>query len=151
MIDDILAAFRRCRKPPEFYRLQIAIENFVCPREAAELISLRDRLPAEARPWIDRLATRAFSEVGEPKPYTRLRLGTHVWFYGHGPDEPRRPHLLLGFCGGAHRLTLPLPVALQHLDAAQFDVVVLTDPTNRAYMQGIEDYADSFDGILRRL
>lgn len=151
LMDDIVSAFGRCRRPTDFYKLRIAIENFLSPVEAAHLIALRDRLPAEAQDSIDTLARRAFSEISEPKPYERLRLGTHVYFYGHGPGEARRPDLLIAFCGSAQRLLLPIPVALQHMNADQFDVVVLTDPANRAYMMGIEGYADSFAGILRRL
>lgn len=148
---DILRAFRRCRRDTDFYRLQIALENILSPAEVADLMALRGKLPARAQGWVDELQARAFSEIAEPRPYERLRLGTHVWFYGHGPDEERRPHLLVAFCGSANRLMLPIPVFLQHLDASRFDVVVLTDPADRAYMAGIEAYAVDFDGIMRRL
>lgn len=148
---DIIAGFNRCRKVTDFYRLQIAAEDYLSPTEFAQLYEQRKQLPTQAREWLDTFAGLLFGEIPEPRQYARQRLGDHVWFFGHGPGEKRRPRLLIGFCGGMHRLMVPISIALQHVDAEEFDVVVLTDPTRRRYLFGIDDFADDFDGILTRL
>lgn len=148
---DIIAGFNRCRKVTDFYRLQIAAEDYLSPTEFAQLCDQRSQLPAQAQEWLDNFADLLFGEIPEARQYARQRLGDHVWFFGHGPDEKPRPRLLIGFCGALHRLMVPISIALQHIDPDQFDIVVLTDPTRRRYLFGIDDFADDFDGIISQL
>lgn len=150
-MNDIVRAFHGCRKATDFYKVQIALENCLSPGEARDLAANRDQLAAPAREWLDGFIGAIFNERPDVRAYARLRLCDHVWFYGHAPGEARRKHLLLAFCGAAHRLMVPVTVALQHIDAAEFDVVVLTDPSRRGYLAGIDGFASDFAGILDRL
>ena len=147
---DIVEAFRKCRKETDFYRIQIALENCLAPAEVAGLADRRIELPGPARAWLDQMLDRLFREIGEPRPYTGLPLSEHVWFYGHAPDEPRRPDLLLAFCGNAQRLMMPVSVALQHIESSRFDVVVFTDPARQAYISGIKGYGADAAAVLDR-
>lgn len=154
-MDQIVAAFRRCRKPTDFYRLQISIEDFVTPQEFAELCQRRAELPAPAHDWLDKLSGLMFGEIAEPREYARTKIASQVWFYGadasRSGQAPARPDLLVCFCGLWQRLMSPISTILQHVDASRCDVVVLTDPSKRAFFHGIDGYAESFDAILSRL
>ena len=151
MIEAILASFRRCRNEKDFWRVQLDAEHRLTPAEFARLIEVKADLPSSAQAWLDKVG--AIGAFGQ-RPiagFQRKVLHDGVTLYSDGQGAARSKRLIIGFCGLAHQLMLPIPCMLQYLDPAQCDVLVLRDPDREHYFGGIGDYASSFPGLLERL
>jgi hypothetical protein len=85
-----------------------------------------------------------------PEPYLRRRIAPYMSFYST-PGGRGRKILLICFKGRAHRLLLPIPVFLQHLPAAEYDVLMLSDPHRLAYIQGLPGIPEGFPGLIRAI
>jgi hypothetical protein len=48
--------------------------------------------------------------------------------------------LLIGFCGNANRLMLPIPVFLQFVPEDGYDVLILRDPSRTGYLRGVPGF-----------
>jgi hypothetical protein len=74
------------------------------------------------------------SGAGEPQPFARRVLAPGASLYSAAGGAAERA-LLVGFCGRADRLMLPLPVVLQHLPARDWDLLLLRD-SHKAHYRG---------------
>ncbi len=130
-----------CRTAAELYRLLIKVECDDVPAEIAAALRADYPLPADVRSWLGKMRTMMFSQADAVQPYWRRRISANVALYStREAQEPR--DLLIAFCGLSDRLQAPLPVILQHIDGARFDVLVLRDPTKRIYLRGVPGYGD---------
>jgi hypothetical protein len=84
------------------------------------------------------------------EPFARRELSEGATLYtGRGPASGRS--LMVGFCGKANRLMMPLPVFLQHLPAADWDVLVLKDARRTHFRRGVGGFAGNFPGLVGRV
>ncbi|MGE0666255.1 MAG: hypothetical protein AB7O49_06820 [Sphingomonadales bacterium] len=150
-MNPIVDQFLACRKPADFYRLQILLECDAAPGEIASAFGQESLLPREAADWLAHARRMMFVQSARVQPYGRRRIAPHVALYPgrRGEGEPRE--LLVAFCGLADRLQVPVPVVLQHLDARRYDVLLLRDPTKRIYLQGVPDYAPDLAQVAERI
>lgn len=127
------------RTPAEAYRLAIDIENRLAPAELAALPLLTGDLPWKTRRQIWR--TRRLMRHGHAsaRAYRREELAPGATLYRGAPSADR---LLIVFCGTAGRPMLPVAVFLQFIPEDAFDVLVLKDPTGKAYTAGIQGLGD---------
>ena len=143
-------SFNRCRTPADFYQVQIDLENTCVPSEIVALREKSKTLPAPARRWLDGLEVMMRRGSATVQPFRRLPLSDNVWYFQTGAP-PEAKSLLVGFCGNALRLMLPIPVFLQHVPARDFDVVVLRDPSRCFYLRGVPEYAPHLAEVVARL
>lgn len=80
----------------------------------------------------------------------RHRLRQRLTLFTTGGSRSDKT-LAICFSGRAQRMMMPLPVFLQHIDAAQVDVAFMRDPTRNSYRQGIGGVADSLEASIDRL
>jgi hypothetical protein len=96
-------------------------------------------------------ATMAFlSRQARLEPFRRRVLAQEAALY-EGEAASSERSLLVGFCGMADRLMLPLPMILQHLPARRWDVLLLTDSRRAHYRKGCLGFADSLPDLVRRV
>ena len=147
LVDHFLA----CRKPADFYRLQILLECECVPSELAAAFQYESVLPPEALDWVATTRAMMFAQSRGIQPFARRRIRNHALLYAAPDltDEPR--DLLVAFCGLADRLQVPIPVVLQHLDARRTDVLLLRDPTKRIYLQGVPGYGPGLAEVAERI
>ena len=178
MIAGYRRAARRCRTVNQFNALHIALDNRLTPAELVALVHqqgpwFRPRLqlrralrllpqrwrhaqpqhaPAALRDeWLRKLL-RFYAMVRKPRPepFARRKLSRHLRLYSSG--GPRRDKtLLLCFVGSAQRPMMPLPVFLQHLDAASTDVLMVGYPRGVGLRRGLPELAGSFEASIDRL
>jgi hypothetical protein len=144
-----------CTTENTFNRLHIELENICTPRELAGIaeLSRRWRFPKAGRRWLERLR-RLSPEVFDtpPRPYERRALDRQIFFYGDPKFAPGGRGLLIGFTGGARRLLLPIPIILQFIDPAAWDVLLVSRKAgHRSYLQGFEGISEDFPGLVAHI
>lgn len=171
-------AARRCRSVNQFNALHIALENRMTP---AELMALRRergrwfalrmllqrslrllppswrRADAEAAPaalrdeWLRKLH-RFYTQAvkPQPEPFRRRKLSRHLRLYSAGGARHDKT-LLICFVGASQRPFLPVPVFLQHLDAARTDVLLVGYPRGKGLRGGLPELGGSFEESIDKL
>jgi hypothetical protein len=145
------AAFEACRTPADFYRLQISLENECAPAELLPAFECRDRLPAPARKWIERLHSMMRRGGQTFQPFAREVLAENALFFHDGSIPRHDKSLLVCFCGNFQRLMIQLPVFLQHVPARDFDVLVFRDPRKLFFLRGVPGYVPDLAALPERL
>lgn len=177
MIECYRRATRRCRTVNQLNALHIALENRITP---LELVALRDaqgpwfrlrtllqsawRLPfvalkqkdatsprAQRDRWLRRLY-RLYMQAAEPQPqaFRRRKLSRHLRLYSANASRHDKS-LLICFVGSSQRPFLPVPVFLQHLDAARTDVLLVGYPRGKGHRHGLPELGGSFEESMDRL
>ena len=146
---DVAAAVAACVTPADHYRRQLRAENRLAPAEVAALAAGADALPEPAQAWIERLMAMCRRVAPGIEAYRRHDLAPSVSFYeGQGPAARS---LVVCFTGVAQRMTLPIAPFLQALPASRCNVVVLRDPMQRAFIEGVPGYAADLPALAARL
>ncbi|MEO8243414.1 MAG: hypothetical protein ABI832_13995 [bacterium] len=68
-----------------------------------------------------------------------------------GADSPAGRRLLIAFTGRKNRMMMPLPLFLQEVEAATWDVLVLRDSRLSQFRLGCEGLADTFPDLARKV
>lgn len=148
---DVVAALAACATTADLYRAQIDAENRMTPEEVAALAAEATALPEAARPWITRLDGMVRRVRPAPQPYRRRVIAADATlFEAEGAPGVRRD-LVIGFCGVAHRLMMPVAPVLQAFPAARCDVLVLSDDSQANFLLGIPGYAADPVALATRL
>jgi hypothetical protein len=125
----------------------IALENTCTATEFLEMAS--QSLPAGIAPMVAVTAARIVSLHARPKHFQKIDLSPDVTLLKPVTAAVRR--LVVCFCGGAHRLMLPLPMFLQIVPEDQFDLLILRDRSRRLYLGGATDFGTTFAQTLSML
>ena len=142
MLDDIVNALQACRSEREFWRVHIKAENGLTPLEVAALIKFRHRLPRASQLWLEGLASLGeLRRRASRSAFCRQPVAPHVDLYRDPFVAPERKQLIIGFCGAANRLMMPISCVLQYLPADACDLLLLRDPAKLHYIFGIPPYA----------
>jgi len=99
--------------------------------------------------WLDTLQQQLSKSGGlKPEAFRLQRLApTAVLFIGTG--LPSEKGLLICFPGrGDRSMMIPNPVLLQHTDSASYDVLILSEPRNQGYHQGIPFLGDKVTDVI---
>lgn len=103
--------------------------------------------PPEAHAWVAQLSDwAAKSGKAEPEPFVRRRVRPNVLSFSAGGRSVSKT-LVVCFTGMKGRLFMPIPVVLQHLPSADFDLIVLRDPSRNGYRSGVAGVANDFAGL----
>jgi hypothetical protein len=142
---------RGCQSPTDLYRISIQIETLATPGEVEDLYRQIGTFSESTAAWLKNLRNMMVAEAPALQPFGRRPLGDCVTLYStrRGADEPR--DILIGFCGLADRLQLPVAVICQHLDGSRFDLLLLRDPTKRVFLEGVPGYAPDIEALAARL
>ena len=137
------------------------MENSLAPREFLDVAdALRETPDSGASQLIeDGLVAQDLRKARTLQPFLRTILSENVVFFSADPQSPRAAtdpapdaatrgkRLLVCFCGRSGRMMLPLPVFLQRIDAAQFDVLLLKDSRQNHFRTGCIGLAPDFAGV----
>jgi hypothetical protein len=147
----LLNQFLACRRTSDYYQLQILAECDALPSELADMLRYADVLPEPSKEWATTIRRQLHAQAPAIQPYRRQAIVRNVVLYTTRtrPEEPR--DLLIAFCGLVDRLQLPIPVVLQHLDGSRYDVLLLRDPSQRIYLQGVPGYAPDLKQVADRI
>ncbi|OYU77415.1 MAG: hypothetical protein CFE32_05540 [Alphaproteobacteria bacterium PA3] len=134
---------------PQHAQMQrlITLENICTPTEFLEIASRP--VPSGIAPMVALTATRILSLHARPKRFQKIDIAADVTLIKPVTAVARR--LVVCFCGGAHRLMLPLPVFLQIVPEDQFDLLILRDRSRRLYLGGATDLGKTFAETLSLL
>lgn len=168
MIERYLRRIAECRTLNELNAARIRMNNAMTPIEAYELYRIVQAgwgVP-EAGIGVDKAqqitgalrrdTTRIVGDIvaagkPAPEPFGRRRLVKgSLSVYSDGTKRSGKT-LLIGFTGNAARLMMPLPIFLQHLDAASVDLALLTDLARDGYRGGIEGIGSGIEGMIAEL
>jgi len=178
MIDVYRRAARRCRTLNQFNALHIALENRITPLELMALraaqgpwfhlrrlqqrgqrllrkvgLSADDPMPpGELRDrWLrEQLGLYRHSAKAQPEPYQRRRLSRHLRLYSAGGPRHDK-NLLICFVGSSQRPFLPVPVFLQHVDAAANDVLMVGYPRGKGHRHGLPELGSTLEQTIDKL
>jgi hypothetical protein len=81
----------------------------------------------------------------------RQDLTPDIHLYSATNSEPSGKTLIVGFCGGAQRLGLPIYKVLLHLDINKFDVMTLRDPSRKHYVFGMPGLGSDIESLCAAL
>jgi len=175
MIECYRRAARRCRSVNQINALHITLANRITP---LELVALRDaqgpwfalrmllwqgrhllrRLwggetpPAElCDRWLRKLLG-LYAQAAKPQPetYRRRKVSRHLRLYSAGGARHDKT-LLICFVGSSQRPFLPVPVFLQHLDAARTDVLMVGYPRGKGHRHGLPELGRTLEQTIDRL
>lgn len=149
----VLHAFDRCRSPADFYQVRIGLENLATPEEMHALVAAAERLPEPVKPWLQGLGAMMAAGATDTQAYRRTALGPNVTLFASDEAGGARKCLIASFCGlyPYRPLAIPTPVFLQHVPARRYDVLVLRDPGQRFYIDGVAEFGDGIGGVAQRL
>jgi len=148
---DVVAALAASATIADLHRAQFDAENRMTPQEVAALAAEAAALPEAARPWIARLAGMVRRIRPEPEPYRRRAIAEGVTLFEAEGAPGARRDLVIGFCGEAHRLMMPVAPVLQAFPAARCDVLVLADASQANFLLGLPGYAADPVALATRL
>lgn len=144
-----LRAFRGCRTVAEMNRLLHKLSDRMSPLEATDLLSWgrQGRLILAAAPpkfsaalsdWMEVFEQRLQSSgkaAAEPFDWRRISPAAMHYF---GPGDRANKTLLVCYSVKGYRtLSIPQAVFLQHVDATNYDVLVLADISDTAFRAGV--------------
>ena len=94
-------------------------------------------LEMDAREWTDKLQQKFLLAGNSPAAdFSRERLAHSASRYSNGSPRHGKT-LLFCFSGNSHRMMMPVPFFLQHLDPNEVDVVYLRTEKHAGYRTGI--------------
>lgn len=128
-----------------------ALEDGLTPLELQQLLPALEQLPPMAQLASQQSEVLRVLRRTAAQPYRRTEIGPDVALFSAPSVPAERKALLVAFCGRTNRVMLPWSLFLQHLPAALFDVVILTDRSNLHYFDGVAGYATGFFRLVRRL
>jgi hypothetical protein len=143
-----LGRLKAARTQPDIYRAEIDIQRLATPAEIVELFEQRQSFDESVAAWIAKTRDLVFLHHPEPRLFDHRLLDGNI---SHFAGPPGRKTLIVGFCGVADMLCLPIPTFLQYFDPVRFDVVVLRDPTRRGFAAGLSGHSTSFAELIERL
>lgn len=152
-INQINIAYGNTMTPQEVVDLEGALfaPGHVVPKLREDRAFSDAELKAVAREWIeDAFAHLRLVGKTEAEPFLRRDLRKSVTLYTDGGPASGKT-LVVAFPGANNRLMMPVATLLQALDASKVDIVLIRDPTHSAYFEGLEDFADSRDGLFDAL
>jgi len=147
---DYLALASRCDSRNSFNRLHIELENVCAPPELARLGEMEKAgaLPPEGRAWVHKLRKLSPQLFASPRPFVRQGIGRNFFLYRAPQSDPATRGLLIAITGNAQRLLLPVSMFLQAVDPAKWDVLVVIKKKGTTYLEGIDDVAPDFPGVV---
>jgi hypothetical protein len=131
-------------------RLHIDLENVLAPAEIAA-IARRARLrllPRASRRWLHALTEPMPSLTWRPQRYVRHVIDDQLTLYASAGRAAAK-YLLIGHCGKADRLMLPIALVLQALPSRRWDVLRITRPHGAPYLAAGRDVQDMDDLVHR--
>lgn len=138
---DYSAAAKNLVTQNQFNRLHIDIGNTMTPVDFAALVhqGSAGELPEQTQRWLRRMQRLSPTMASAPQPWLAHEVSDRLTWYRETPREeairPVAKSVLLAFCGNVGRLMLPLPVVLQALPAAEWDVLRITRIPNASYLR----------------
>jgi hypothetical protein len=132
MTIDYHAQTRNCRTENQFNRVHIDLFSIMTPDEFADLFRQAEAglLPGRVGKWLAPMARHCPQILTMPEPYERTEINDHLsWLRSAGKPVGGKAVLLL-VCGNADRPMMPLPLFLQALPAAGWDVLKVIRPTH---------------------
>ncbi|MGH8713827.1 MAG: hypothetical protein ACREYB_07460 [Casimicrobiaceae bacterium] len=147
---------QRCRTENQTNRLHLIIENYMTPmdvhRFGAALANERDDAPGRA--WIGRLASRLPAKTVRAVEFDRIGPRKGFTLYAADTGSHAKKTLIVGFAGHFHRLMVPMPVLLDCLNPAFYDVVILRDFARLFFARGIDglggDFVETMSSLRER-
>lgn len=156
-------AFRGCRAVAQLNKLLKLLEHRVTPVELATLRSWHqseDLVPAQTpasftnplTEWLDQLGQMVEGcGKAEPEPFTYDRVAPAAAHFV-GPGERANKTLLICFpTVGGRQMWMPNALLLQHIDAREYDVLVLSDLWRTGFRTGVplmgHDVTDVVDWV----
>jgi len=145
MIGTFLDRLRACRTDREFFKVHTEAERVFTPLEIHQLLDQASALPQPTQDWLDRI-TR-FTRFCEKPPmrYRRREIAANIDLYDDADIARSAKRLIIGFCGTAQRLLMPVASVLQLLPSQECDLLVLRDSVVR---DGIEERGEIFPTLL---
>lgn len=131
--------FDNCHSISDFYKQLIEIENSYTPAAFAEIWQNKENLSEKIKPSIFKTISLMQKGANKVRAYQRTSISTNVNLYH--TESSLEKSLLICFCGIANRLMMPIPVFLQFIPENQFDVIVIRDPSEYAYVTGVPEFS----------
>jgi hypothetical protein len=117
----------------------------------ASLIEVSPELSPSAQSWLKQMTVLGQFDKGEPQRFGAEILAPNIYLYRDPSVAREGKRLIVGFCGNANRLMLPIACVLQHLPSDLCDLLVLRDPTRSHYAKGIPPYAGSMPELIAKI
>ena len=129
----------RCRTENQWNRLHIAIENYLTPLEVRrfEAAFASEQRDSPGRAWMARITAMLPRRRVRDVEFERAGSRREVSMYTAKTSHPARKTLIVAFAGHFNRLMAPMPVLLDCLNPAAYDVLVLRDFGRRFFATGV--------------
>ncbi|KRB81310.1 hypothetical protein ASE00_15070 [Sphingomonas sp. Root710] len=133
--------FADCRARAEYLRRLIDLENELSPLEIWDLWQRRAELPEAIIAPLGRTIKMMMLGAKDLRRFERTTLSENVFLY-RGAGGAGQKTLLIGFGGNVNRLMLPTAIFLQFVPDADYDMLLLRDPTRSGYLRGVPGFGD---------
>ncbi|WP_156405469.1 hypothetical protein [Sphingomonas sp. Root710] len=119
----------------------IDLENELSPLEIWDLWQRRAELPEAIIAPLGRTIKMMMLGAKDLRRFERTTLSENVFLY-RGAGGAGQKTLLIGFGGNVNRLMLPTAIFLQFVPDADYDMLLLRDPTRSGYLRGVPGFGD---------
>ena len=143
----------RCRTVNQQNRVHIVIENYMTPAELRKFAAAVSADPADSigGRWFTRLIAKMPTKKVRPVEFERRSALKGVTLYTGGDGSPERKTLIVGFAGNFNRMMAPMPVFLDCLNPAHYDVLILRDFQRAFFAKGVPGLGNDFFEALSNL
>lgn len=142
-------AFSFCHTVAQLNKILDGFENKATPSEVLTLIEYQaenkliplltdNNYKSALDIWCHRIKTMMIaSEKSIPEPFKSFKIKPTVTHF-IGTGSTRDKNLIICFSPlGYKRLMMPSSVLLQHFDASQHDILIISEPLAKSYQQGV--------------
>ena len=141
--------FSYCQTVAQLNKALATLENRLTPLEvenlcesyhSQQLISpdVAEKFHLALAHWLQAIKTRMhYSRKEDPEPFICKRIAPTVRHYISHESFADKTLLICFTAAGAHNMGMPNAVLLQHMNADQYDLLIITEPLNEKYLQGV--------------
>lgn len=148
LVMSTLVTMKSMRTAADFYRASIDLQKYATPDDIKALFERRAAFDVGFAKLVSDLFDLVFLQNKDCYRFDHQALSNTVSLYVGAPDNKK---ILIGFCGKAQLLTLPIPVILQYFPPGSYDVAIVRDPVRLGFTTGSSGYAESFADMIERL
>lgn len=143
---DVIDQLKSATTTAESYAIRIIIENFATPYKIYRIYERRSRLSGGDIKWVEDLFELMTMNKMDIELCNIRTITPYVNLYSANTNS-REKTLLVMVAGAAGRPMMPVALLCQSLDFSVVDLLVIQDPSRRAYLDGIPGYAPKISEV----
>jgi acyl carrier protein len=152
--------FRFCQTVAQLNKALATLENRITPNEFEKLYenyqakhlihtSSPEKFHLALTHWLEKIKkSMSYCRKATPEPYIRFKIAPTVSYFVTHQSQKNKTLLVCFTAAGSHNMGMPMAVLLQHIDANQYDLLLITEPLNEKYLHGVPHIGTNVNNVV---